>query len=585
MAIPAWSWPPSGATARGTTLVPFGAGMAVPDWTKPVLWPFSLNVFRSAIAIGSGSYGFGSAAPDTSGGVYATTWDGTVQHVTSGSVITSGVLPSGQVYVGTAYAGGSGFALAATGTVYGSGGALVGTFPLPARPLVSSGTTLMAPMPSSGVGLMNASNGATGFIALPGGMTTISCIAAASGDRLAVAGYSVAPSLSGMAAAALDPQINTSMLAVGSGHALLWGAPGPYADAWAQTQSVTGLANLTAVAWRPDGTQALACSPASGAVQVLAYTAGVVSLAQTLTVSGACSVTVAGDSTDALVAMSGQSQAVPLTYAGSTWSSGTAITGLSGIVAVAPYGASGAAVAMSGAVQYYNLTPPGAWAFSASAAIGFVPTVMAVDQFSQVYVAGSGAVALVSGAAVVASGTWAGAAPTSIIVQQGRIILAIPSDNLLRIFGYSASGTLSQQNSVALSLGARVGLGLSYTTLFVMGSGSTPLYGFSGSPYALTQPLSGSTALWTGSAWVTGGMGVGHIPSAIGLDASGGVWVATIQNTLWHFTSGAVLSSSGIVQQFSGQAQTSPISPSAILTTTSGVFVATSIPGVMVQVA
>ena len=585
MAIPAWSWPPSGATARGTALVPFVTGMAVPDWTRPVLWPFTAGTFGPAVPTGSGNYGFGSAAADASSGVYATTWDGTIRHITSGGTVTFGILPSGQVYVGTAFAGGSGFALAATGTVYGSGGALLGTFPLPARPLVASGSTLMALMPSSGVGLMSGSTGATGFIARPAGMTTMSCIAVASGFSLAVAGYSVAASLSGVAAAALDPQNNRVMLAVGSGKALQWGAPGPYADAWTQTQSVTGLANLTTLCWRPDGTQALACSPVSGVVQALAYTAGVVSLAQTLTVSGACSVAVAGNSTDALVAMSGQSQAMPLTYAGATWATGTAVTGLTGITAVAPYGASGAVVAMSGAVRTYTLVPPGQWLFNASAAIGFVPTVVATDQFGQVYVAGSGAVALVSGSAVVASGTWAGAAPTAIAVQQGRIVLAVPSDSLLRVFGYSASGVLSQQFSGTLSLGTPVGLGLSYTTLFAMGSGSTPMYGFSGSPYTLTQPLSGSIGFWNGSAWATGAMGVGHIPSAIGLDASGGAWATTIQNTLWHFTSGAVLSSSGIVTQYSGQAQTAPISPSAVLVNSSGVYVATSIPGVLVQVA
>jgi len=254
MTIPAWFWPPSGTAARGIALVPYGSGLAVADWTWPALWPFSGGAFTSRQTIGSGSQGFSSAAPDASGGVWAITWDGVLWHAPYGGSPVSGAMPSGQAYVGAAHCTGSGFALSATGQVYTSAAALLGSFPLPARPLVASGNTLVAPMPSSGIGLMNATNGATGFIALPGGMTTVSCAALAAGDPLAVGGWANAAALSGAAAAAQDPQLATSMLAVGSGFALIWSAPGRYADAWSQTQAVTGLANLSAVAWRPDGT-------------------------------------------------------------------------------------------------------------------------------------------------------------------------------------------------------------------------------------------------------------------------------------------------------------------------------------------
>ena len=71
-------------------------------------------------------------------------------------------MPSGQAYVGAAYAAGSGFAVAASGQVYGTGGSLLGAFPLPVRGPVSSGSTIAAPMAASGIGLMDgATTGST----------------------------------------------------------------------------------------------------------------------------------------------------------------------------------------------------------------------------------------------------------------------------------------------------------------------------------------------------------------------------------------------------------------------------------------
>ena len=74
-------------------------------------------------------------------------------------------------------------------------------------------------------------------------------------------------------------------------------------------------------------------------------------------------------------------------------------------------------------------------------------------------------------------------------------------------------------------------------------------------------------------------------PGTIGIDASGGAWVATIHNTLWHLSSGAAVLTSGTLQQVSGQPQTVPLCPSAILVSGGGTYVATSIPGFLERVA
>ena len=152
------------------------------------------------------------------------------------------------------------------------------------------------------------------------------------------------------------------------------------------------------------------------------------------------------------------------------------------------------------------------------------------------------------------------------------------------MFGLASSGALTQQSSMPLAIGT-TGLALSETTLFAMQASGTALYGFSGSPYALTPALSGIAGFWNGSAWTTKGLGVGHLPAAIGLDASGGAWVATVQNTLWHVASDGTVLSSGILQQYPGQAQTVPLCSSALLVASGGVYVATSIPGVLVEAA
>jgi hypothetical protein len=584
MSIPVWTWPSGGAIAKGISLVPLGLGVAVADWTQPVLWPFSGGSFGSPITL-SGEFGLSSAASDGSGSVYTTSWDGIPWHISSGGVPTSGApLATGAVYVGTAFTAGSAFCLAASGHVYGSGGASLGSFPLPARYLAGSGTTLVAGMPSSGIGTMNANTGATGFIALPAAISTIACLALASGAPLAIGGWTNAAPLSGAAAAVLDPQNAEVMFAAASGNAIIWSSTSPSGNAWAQSQLVGMPVVPKAAVWRPDGTQVLVSAPTNNTVQVMNYTAGTLSSGQTLTVAGACSVAITGDSTHALVAQSGLAQITPISFVGSTWSTGTAITGVTGIVGVAAVSASGVIAASSGALTWYTENG-GIWNFAASAALGFVPTALTVDAFGQAYVAGSGKVALAVNQAITATGSWTGGAPTSIAVQQGRIVMAVPADNAFRVFCLSASGLLSQQFSGALSLGSSVGLGLSFSTLFLMGSGSTLLYGFSGNVFGPTPIVSGAVGFYNGSSWTTVGLGIGNTPAAMAVNASGGVYVATQQNSLYLIASGGGVTSSSGIQTYSGQLQTAPLTPSSMLATASGVYMCTAIPGVLGQVA
>jgi hypothetical protein len=569
--------------ARGTALTPYGAGLfAVPDWTTPVIWPYdtAASGFHAGITLAATEPGLAGTATDPASGLWTVAYGGSWWHLSSGGVVAaSGVLPSGQVYQGCATPGGSAYFLAASGTIFSSGSSALNHWPVAARMLTSSGTTLAALLPASGIGLMAASGGATGIVSLPAAITTASCLTARSGI-LGIGGWATAAPLSGAAAAAIDPQVLNQMAAVGSGHLLIWQAPSVSGEAWTQYQQLAGLTNLTALAWRPDGVQILAASPSSGVLQSINYIASTLSLNQTLSVSGACSVVVAPDSAHALVAQSGAAQILPFTQALDIWTSGTALTGYPGIAALTTYPPSGAAVAWSSGLSFLTLTSGGVWAPAGSASIGFAPKVLTTDPFGMVYAAGSGALAVFSGTAYLGSGAWTGGVPSSIAVQEGRVVMAVPIDSRWYIFGETTPNSWTQQASGTLSLGASVGLALSQTVLFMMGSGATNTYSFSGLPYSLTPVRSGVVGFYTGS-WVTAGLGVGHTPSACCFDPSGNLRVATVENTLWTITSGGVTTSGNLP---SYQLQTVPLGISALYQPDGTLYALSSLAGGLTRV-
>jgi hypothetical protein len=398
------------------------------------------------------------------------------------------------------------------------------------------------------------------------------------------------PALSGAVAAAPNPQNNATMAAVGSGFLALWQSPSLDNELWSVSQSVTGLAPLNALAWRPDGTQILATSPASGIVEIINYTAGLLSLAQIVVVPGACSVTIAGNSTVALVAQSGSASVVPLTYAGGSWASGTPITGLPGICAVAPYGTGGAVAAYQSGLAYFNLTI-GGWTLGNELALPVAPLGLTVDPFMQVYAfgaaSGSGVMMVASGVTYLGSGVWIGGIPTSIAVQQGRVLVASPPDGYLYELSENASGTwvTASWQATSLSLGSVVGLALSTSTLFVIGSGATLTYGFSGAPFTLTPIQQGAVSQLTASSgWVTTNLGIGHTPSCCAYDANGNLWIATVQNTIWNLDPTGKILSYGILPVYSGQAQTAPLGASALLASGGHVYLTTSLAGALAEI-
>lgn len=584
MALPSYSWPQSGAAARGTGIAAFRSGVAVADWTVSVLWPYAAGAFGSGIVLASGAPGFSGVVSDGASGVWTVSYAGTLWHQPSSGAVTSRALATGAVYVGCAMASGTVFVLAASGAVLSSGGTAVGVFPTYARALAGSGVTLAALLPASGLGTMTTA-GVTGLIAFPAGLITPSCLAMVSGTPVAVGGWQPAASLAAANAAALSPVDATVMAAVASGSVLLWrtGAAGALGDAWTQTQALTGVVNLDAVSWSPDGFHVMGSSVTSGVVQILGYATGALSLTQSLAVSGACATAWGNDSLHALVAQSGQAQLATLIFT-STWAAGTPVTGFAGITSVTAWGASGAVAAYSSGLAWLNFAS-GIWSVINRVALGFTPALLTVDPFLNTYAAASGQFSVIDPSGVnLGSGAFSGV-PTGLAVQQGRVVLSVPAANALYLYGQGAPGSWSQQASGVSSLGARAALALSDTTLFVMGSGSTVTMGFSGQPFVLTSVVSGAVAQRAAGAWTVTALGVGHTPSAVAYDVSGNLRVVTTQNTAWVIAASGTVLSSGIVPQIPQQAQTVPLGVSAMMISPSGMYCATSIPGLLIEIA
>lgn len=590
MAVPAWFWPASGQAARGVALVPFKiAGMGIPDWYTPRLFPFSGTSFQAPIVLATGTPGLSAMVSDTANGAWTVSYDGRLWHQPFiGSATLATTFSSGRIYVGCVFAGSNPYVLASEGTVWASGATQVGTFrAVPAVGFVSSGTTAFTLLPGSGtIGTMSLPGGTTGSIALPGAITVPTCLAVSGGapSFLGIGGWASAPALSGATSFTLDPTDSTRLIGTQSGKAIQWTAEFAGSNHWTQTQALTGLASgLSYSAFVPNGTQILVTSPTASDVQVLNFAGNVLSLSQTITVTSAASVAVAVDSATALVCQSGQSKIQPLVNTAGTWAtSGVAVSGLPGISNILISSVSGAVASYASGLAFLTFAS-GVWAVASTLSLSFAPAALAQDAFGFVYAAGSGVLSVVTGTTQVGSGAWVGAAPTSLIVEQGRVTLAIPSDGILRVFGEASPGAWTQQASAAIALGTPVAMGLAPPTVFVAGSGTTQLFTYSGSPFVPSQVVAGLAGLWNGSSWNTQNFQAGHIPSALTFDSSGRLWVATVQNDLYSLSSGAVILTSGVVASY--QSQDVPLGVSALLQFNGNIYAATSLPGIMIEAA
>lgn len=575
----------SGGVSRATGIVA--------DWRLPVVY-FAGTVAQMLPSAGLDVGVAAIAASGTAGAYWALTRDGVLSSGIAGGSFTSvATLPLG-MYSNVTIQNNSPYSLSSvSGNVYTSGATLFSTFGTVATNLVynTANALFYSFLPvSQKIGNINSS-GVTGVIALPASISAATALATpiTADTTIAIGGQSNF-ALSGAAAYALDPATGTQMLGVGSGRAIVWNATSTInTDAWAQGQVLTsGVANLAAVAWLPNGTQALASDPASGVVQVFQYAASVLSLVQTLTVSGAGALAVLPSNTDALVCRSTSNQVLPLYVSGASWTaSGTALS-LTAPNAIATLGSGAAAVGYASGVALLTQTA-GVWAITATGTTNILPTAMTTDLFGNVLLAGSG-----GAFAVIASGNVStllssgvlsgGGAPTAAAWSQGRWFLATPAVSGVYVLGLSAPNTWTQQASGLTVSGTPAGIAIGGTTVFTGSmAGGTPLFCLSGAPYALVPVQQGFVGVWNGSVWATGSLGAGVIPSAIGYDTSGNVNVACVNNTTYSFSTAAALLSSGTVAPYTGQLVNIPLGLSYLFVSGGSLYASTSLAGAVAQ--
>lgn len=596
-----YAFPPDNGRMRAVSLVPYGAsGLLIPKWTKgSIVWKWS-GVAMSSAALTSASIGgllsscgFAAAVSDGASGAWAVQYTGSLVSYSSGGAASGHTLPAGQAYTGCAYASAYAqpYVASANGMLYAGSGAVplnANGFNTPTWGLAVSGSTLFA-LASGGLAtfaLSSATIGVNGFIAYPNASLQVGhCLAAsAAASAVAVGGwgyYSFASGYTSMAFASGS----ALMVALSSGSGVIDLYLGPN-EVWARSQSITGAGAPSAAAWTPDGTKVLVTDPVSGTVRSYTYSLGTLSLAQTLSVSGAFAVAVTPDGITALVCQQSAGLVTPLTLSGSVWVTGAPM-------ALATPSSVYATTAASGVVGFLNglayLNKSGSWSVGSTVPLPFTPTTVLPASGNILATGtstGSGFLAAVSGSSVLFQYSWPGAA-AGMIYDQGQIVVNDNVSPFLWSFGnvFTAYGvvftTIPNQtfNNIAVSPFTANASG---GTIFGMASGATLLHQFT-TPYNIEPLRSGSVGLYGPSGWAVVALSSGHVPTAITYDATGGVWVATLQNNLYQIGSGGTILSSATVTQFSGQAQTTPLGISALAFVGSGLYAASSLAGPLVK--
>ena len=626
MPIPAWFWPPSGQTIRAapSSLVPFGAGSGfmLADWSTPSLWPFSGSTFGTPITnlspavsglLPSGLLGFTNNIANLSDPtiMYTAMWGKSDGKYTSFQVTSAGSFG----FFNTPFSGGPAvtidgapYIMQADGNVINPANRLVigkMGYPLPAGnlPLVY-GNLFAIQAAASGLGYITYAGGATGLITSASALTTPLCLPPVfSAWPLVVGAMSDAPVLSMFNAGAVSPVTPTLAMTVIAGSASLWTTPSKYSADWSVSGTITGVLSgassvPNSLAWVPNGAQALVFDKVNGTLQVLAYAAGNLSIAQTVAVTGASGglntgqIAIMPDSTNALLIQPNANSVQPLVSNAGTWSlSGAVVTGVVSPQAIASLGIGYAAVIGSGAL-YYLSQINNQWSISSSAAIATGSVDMVADSVNRLYIASTARTLQVfSGTTLIGQGSWATVNAKKILVNQGRVMIVINSCGLLMMVPDSPTTYVEGNTYLYPRTAAPPTMGYIPASLFnstvMLGAPvgtniGTCRYDFSGAPYTLQRVQAGAVGYWNGGSWpYIVNLGVDHIPSAIAYDFSGKIWVATVQNDLYSLNSSGAILTSGIVQSY--QAQTVPLGVSALLASGSNVWAATCMPGVLIE--
>lgn len=508
----------------------------------------------------TGSPGFVGVAQSSGGTNWGLGYVSDLYSLSSGGVFSHVTCPSGQIYMGLAATSGQPYFTTASGAIYTSiGGAAatgIGAFGTTMSSLAVSGSVLFALLsPLSSLATFNLAGATSGLVVSP--ITSPKCLAATSGF-IALAGTSPTTISSGFVAIAADP-VNELLFAGSTPSASgvsLWLNDG-YGN-FSQQQIVSGLPDIRALAWTPNGGTLMGCNPVTGAVKVMAYSFGVLSVAQTINIAGAAAVDTSDDNTRALVCSPTGNLITQLFYNGVSWAaSGTLAIGAPSAVIMTSDSA--AYVGCSSGIATLQRTG-NVWSIAGTTALPIAATLLALDQMGNVLAAGpSGA----TSAAVFASGgtyTYAGGV-SGLSVIQAQLLAADPVGGVVRVLSYFL-GTVQQEASRPFTAGVSVVAPVGDVVLFATPTLTRPYV--RSAPFSFGRQQKGVVSVYTSGAFATTELGAGHIPSALTFNPSGQVSVATFANELYTIaTSGGVITS-GTIAQDTGQLQSVPIGLSSL---------------------
>jgi hypothetical protein len=125
-------------------------------------------------------------------------------------------------------------------------------------------------------------------------------------------------------------------------------------------------------------------------------------------------------------------------------------------------------------------------------------------------------------------------------------------------------------------------LAFSSTTLFASMATATNEYNFT-SPFHVSPVRSGVVSIYASSSWSSAQLKVGQQPTAVSWNPSGNVSVVTLQNEFYTINVTGGIVASGVVAQFAGQAQSTPIGMSYLWWLGANLYSATSMNDSLVQ--
>lgn len=573
---------------RSITQAPWASGIIFLSLNPDSAYTFTSGAINPTTISGQAYFGFVGAISGASSGAYILPFSGALGFYSSGGVLTSYTTPSGYVFTGLAEVSGVPYLIEALGHVFTLSGSTVigfgqyGSYSssgyssvaaisefaisefnmtvnqqvLPAIGLVAVNNILYTILsPGSGVGSMTVSSAVTGLVQTP---MTMPMALAASGSLLAVCGWSPVSIASGFSAMAFNP---SNLLTFVGANPSVSGLTTWSSDAsgnWSFGTLTSGAGNTQGLAWVSGANTLLAADPTSGVVRVYTYSFGSLSLAQTLVVSGATAIAITSNGSNALVCSPGANTITPLTVSGSGWAVSGSVS-LANPLSLVMSNNTQAFVGYASGVSKLTLSG-GAWSASGVLSLPFPVSAIGLDTTGNIIAAGvSGASGFIYTQG--STGTFPDGAD-GILYQQGQYFISDPSNSYIHVFGLVA-GTLIETGGMSVPAGI-AGLYTDGTSIYAPATASTSIYYLS-APSTLSPRRAGEVSVYNGSSWASTLLKEGQQPTAITFDPSGNVTATTLENYIYTISFSGGVISSGVVTQFSGQPQSTPLGLSSLL--------------------